>query len=159
MKNGHSWMLLLHTGIPPSGHGYTPPIAVAIITGLAKKGLSSAELHLRVYYSSAPLLSTELSSDDKKQLPSASRAKETRCLSRVLQRNRLSFSRRRNGTATMELRLYPFFFLYSLSCSWRCFPLYRKSVLLSLPTVRSIRQGMSSFEYPASRMKFSTFPY
>lgn len=31
-------MLLLHLGIPPSGHGYAPPIAVAIITVLAKKG-------------------------------------------------------------------------------------------------------------------------
>ena len=47
-------MLLLHLGIPPSGHGYAPPIAVAIITVLAKKGLYSAEMHLRVYYSSAP---------------------------------------------------------------------------------------------------------
>ena len=32
-------MLLLHLGIPPSGHGYAPPIAVAVITVLAKKGL------------------------------------------------------------------------------------------------------------------------
>lgn len=31
-------MLLLHLGIPPSGHGYAPPIAVAVITVLAKKG-------------------------------------------------------------------------------------------------------------------------
>ena len=43
-------MLLLHLGIPPSGHGYAPPIAVAVITVLAKKGLYSAEMHLRVYY-------------------------------------------------------------------------------------------------------------
>lgn len=50
-------MLLLHLGIPPSGHGYAPPIAVAVITVLAKKGLYSAEMHLRVYYSSAPSLS------------------------------------------------------------------------------------------------------
>ncbi|WP_417005223.1 hypothetical protein, partial [Akkermansia sp.] len=66
MKNGHSWMLLLHIGIPPSGHGYTPPIAVAIITGRAKKGLSSAELHLRVYYSSCRCLSKKLSVNGEK---------------------------------------------------------------------------------------------
>ena len=54
-------MLLLHLGIPPSGHGYAPPIAVAVITVLAKKGLYSAEMHLRVYYSSAPSLSKKLS--------------------------------------------------------------------------------------------------
>ena len=48
-------MLLLHLGIPPSGHGYAPPIAVAIITVLAKKGLYSAEMHLRVYYASSAL--------------------------------------------------------------------------------------------------------
>jgi hypothetical protein len=59
-------MLLLHIGIPPSGHGYTPPIAVAIITGRAKKGLSSAELHLRVYYSSRPALSKKLSVNGEK---------------------------------------------------------------------------------------------
>lgn len=59
-------MLLLHLGIPPSGHGYAPPIAVAIITVLAKKGLYSAEMHLRVYYSSAPSLSKKLSVNGEK---------------------------------------------------------------------------------------------
>lgn len=59
-------MLLLHLGIPPSGHGYAPPIAVAIITVLAKKGLYSAEMHLRVYYSSAPSLSKNFPSMAKK---------------------------------------------------------------------------------------------
>ena len=59
-------MLLLHLGIPPSGHGYAPPIAVAVITVLAKKGLYSAEMHLRVYYSSAPSLSKKLSVNGEK---------------------------------------------------------------------------------------------
>lgn len=59
-------MLLLHLGIPPSGHGYAPPIAVTIITVLAKKGLYSAETHLRVYYSSAPSLSKKLSVNGEK---------------------------------------------------------------------------------------------
>ena len=59
-------MLLLHLGIPPSGHGYAPPIAVAIITVLAKKGLYCAEMHLRVYYSSAPSLSKKLSVNGEK---------------------------------------------------------------------------------------------
>ena len=59
-------MLLLHLGIPPSGHGNTPPIAVAIITVLAKKGLYCAEMHLRVYYSSAPSLSKKLSVNGEK---------------------------------------------------------------------------------------------
>lgn len=59
-------MLLLHLGIPPSGHGYAPPIAVAIITVLAKKGLYSAEMHLRVYYSSSPSLSKNFPSMAKK---------------------------------------------------------------------------------------------
>ena len=59
-------MLLLHIGIPPSGHGYAPPIAVAVITVLAKKGLYSAEMHLRVYYSSAPSLSKKLSVNGEK---------------------------------------------------------------------------------------------
>ncbi|WP_215429936.1 hypothetical protein [Akkermansia muciniphila] len=59
-------MLLLHLGIPPSGHGYAPPIAVAIITVLAKKGLYGAELHLRVYYSSRRALSKKLSVNGEK---------------------------------------------------------------------------------------------
>lgn len=59
-------MLLLHLGIPPSGHGYAPPIAVAKITVLAKKGLYSAELHLRVYYSSRQRLSKKLSVNGEK---------------------------------------------------------------------------------------------
>ena len=59
-------MLLLHLGIPPSGHGYAPPIAVAVITVLAKKGLYSAEMHLRVYYSSAPSVSKKLSVNGEK---------------------------------------------------------------------------------------------
>lgn len=59
-------MLLLHLGIPPSGHGYAPPIAVAKITVLAKKGLYSAELHLRVYYSSRRRLSKKLSVNGEK---------------------------------------------------------------------------------------------
>ncbi|GEM_PF-2999352 len=33
------------------------------------------------------------------------------------------------------------------------------TMTLPLPTVRSIRPGMSSFAYPASRMNFSTLPY
>ena len=73
-------MLLLHLGIPPSGHRYAPPIAVAIITVLAKKGLYSAETHLRVYYSSASALSKKLSVHDEKtpELSQQSQRKQTR---------------------------------------------------------------------------------
>ena len=60
-------MPLLHIGIPPSGHGYTPPIAVAVITGVAKKGLYCAEWHLRVYYSSPPPLSKKLFVNGRKK--------------------------------------------------------------------------------------------
>ena len=75
-------MLLLHLGIPPSGHGYAPPIAVAVITVLAKKGLYSAEMHLRVYYSSAPSSSKKLSvNGEKTVLASQSAQEKTRHLS------------------------------------------------------------------------------
>ncbi len=49
-------MLLLHLGIPPSGHGYTPPIAIAVITAVAKERLYGADWHLRFYYYSLPAL-------------------------------------------------------------------------------------------------------
>lgn len=76
-------MLLLHLGIPPSGHGYTPPIAVAIITVPAEKGLYGAELHLRAYYSSAPPLSKKLSVHDKKQQSPSHRTKESKIPLRI----------------------------------------------------------------------------
>lgn len=74
-------MLLLHLGIPPSGHGYAPPIAVAIITVLAKKGLYSAEMHLRVYYSSAPSLSKNFPSMAKNRIGFSICPEKTRRLS------------------------------------------------------------------------------
>ena len=84
-------MLLLHLGIPPSGHGYAPPIAVTIITVLAKKGLYSAETHLRVYYSSAPSLSKKLSVNGEKTVlasQSAQRKHDTSPAHSKFQRNR-----------------------------------------------------------------------
>lgn len=74
-------MLLLHLGIPPSGHGYAPPIAVAIITVLAKKGLYCAEMHLRVYYSSAPSLSKNFPSMAKNRIGFSICPEKTRRLS------------------------------------------------------------------------------
>lgn len=95
-------MLLLHLGIPPSGHGYAPPIAVAIITVLAKKGLYSAEMHLRVYYSSAPSLSKKLSVNGEKTVLASQSAQRKHDASPALpnfQRNRPPHSHRRNGAA------------------------------------------------------------
>lgn len=90
-------MLLLHLGIPPSGHGYAPPIAVAIITVLAKKGLYSAEMHLRVYYSSAPSLSKKLSVNGEKTVLASQSAQRKHDASPALpnfQRNRPPHSHR-----------------------------------------------------------------
>lgn len=95
-------MLLLHLGIPPSGHGYAPPIAVAIITVLAKKGLYCAEMHLRVYYSSAPSLSKKLSVNGEKTVLASQSAQRKHDASPALpnfQRNRPPHSHRRNGAA------------------------------------------------------------
>lgn len=105
-------MLLLHLGIPPSGHGYAPPIAVAKITVLAKKGLSSAELHLRVYYSYRRLLSKKLSVNGEKTVPSFQPPQKKHDTSPALRKERQSLSCRRNGAATIGLRLRhysPFF--------------------------------------------------
>ena len=106
-------MLLLHLGIPPSGHGYAPPIAVAIITVLAKKGLYSAEMHLRVYYSSAPSLSKKLSVNGEKTVLASQSAQRKHDASPALpnfQRNRPPHSHRRNGAANWRSTfLFSFF--------------------------------------------------
>ena len=106
-------MLLLHLGIPPSRHGYAPPIAVAIITVLAKKGLYSAEMHLRVYYSSAPSLSKKLSVNGEKTVLASQSAQRKHDASPALpnfQRNRPPHSHRRNGAANWRSTfLFSFF--------------------------------------------------
>ena len=106
-------MLLLHLGIPPSGHGYAPPIAVAVITVLAKKGLYSAEMHLRVYYSSAPSLSKKLSVNGEKTVLASQSAQRKHDASPALpnfQRNRPPHSHRRNGAANWRSTfLFSFF--------------------------------------------------
>ena len=106
-------MLLLHLGIPPSGHGYAPPIAVAIITVLAKKGLYSAEMHLRVYYSSAPSLSKKLSVNGEKTVLASQSAQRKHDASPALpnfQRNRPPHSHRRNGAANWRSTFFFSFF-------------------------------------------------
>ena len=103
-------MLLLHLGIPPSGHGYAPPIAVAVITVLAKKGLYSAEMHLRVYYSSAPSLSKKLSVNGEKTVlasQSAQRKHDTSPAHPNFPRNR-PHSHRRNRAANMAQHVFLF---------------------------------------------------
>ena len=106
-------MLLLHLGIPPSGHGYAPPIAVAVITVLAKKGLYSAEMHLRVYYSSAPSLSKKLSVNGEKTVLASQSAQRRHDASPALpnfQRKRPPHSHRRNGAANWRSTfLFSFF--------------------------------------------------
>lgn len=106
-------MLLLHLGIPPSGHGYAPPIAVAIITVLAKKGLYSAEMHLRVYYSSAPSLSKKLSVNGEKTVlasQSAQRKHDTSPAHPNFPRNRPPHSHRRNEAANWSSTFFFSFF-------------------------------------------------
>lgn len=120
-------MLLLHLGIPPSGHGYAPPIAVAKITVLAKKGLYSAELHLRVYYSYRRRLSKKLSVNGEKNSTGLSTgAEKTRYLSGALPRNRPPLSRRRNGAANMKQHIS--LFLPSLKLR------FQKTVVASRPS-------------------------
>lgn len=106
-------MLLLHLGIPPSGHGYAPPIAVAIITVLAKKGLYSAEMHLRVYYSSAPSLSKKLSVNGEKTVlasQSAQRKHDTSPAHPNFPRKRPPHSHRRNEAANWSSTFFFSFF-------------------------------------------------
>lgn len=106
-------MLLLHLGIPPSGHGYAPPIAVAVITVLAKKGLYSAEMHLRVYYSSAPSLSKKLSVNGEKTVlasQSAQRKHDTSPAYPNFPRNRPPHSHRRNEAANWSSTFFFSFF-------------------------------------------------
>ena len=106
-------MLLLHLGIPPSGHGYAPPIAVAIITVLAKKGLYSAEMHLRVYYSSAPSLSKKLSVNGEKTVLASQSAPRRHDASPALpnfQRKRPPHSHWRNGAANWRNTFFFSFF-------------------------------------------------
>ena len=106
-------MLLLHLGIHPSGHGYAPPIAVSIITVLAKKGLYSAEMHLRVYYSSAPSLSKKLSVDGEKTVlasQSAQRKHDTSPAHPNFPRNRPPHSHRRNEAANWSSTFFFSFF-------------------------------------------------
>ena len=106
-------MLLLHLGIPPSGHGYAPPIAVAIITVLAKKGLYSAEMHLRFYYSSAPSLSKKLSVNGEKTVlasQSAQRKHDTSPAHPNFPRNRPPHSHRRNEAANWSSTFFFSFF-------------------------------------------------
>ena len=106
-------MLLLHLGIPPSGHGYAPPIAVAIITVLAKKGLYCAEMHLRVYYSSSPSLSKKLSVNGEKTVLASQSAQRRHDASPALpnfQRNRPPHSHRRNGAANWRNTFFFSFF-------------------------------------------------
>ena len=106
-------MLLLHLGIPPSGHGYAPPIAVAIITVLAKKGLYSAEMHLRVYYSSAPSLSKKLSVNGEKTVLASQSAQRRHDASPALpnfQRKRPPHSHWRNGAANWRNTFFFSFF-------------------------------------------------
>lgn len=104
-------MLLLHLGIPPSGHGYAPPIAVTIITVLAKKGLYSAETHLRVYYSSAPSLSKNFPSMAKKPYWLLNRPREnTTPLRRIqtFQGTARPHSHRRNRAANIAQHVFLF---------------------------------------------------
>lgn len=106
-------MLLLHLGIPPSGHGYAPPITVAIITVLAKKGLYSAEMHLRVYYSSAPSLSKKLSVNGEKTVLASQSAQRRHDASPALpnfQRKRPPHSHWRNGAANWRNTFFFSFF-------------------------------------------------
>ena len=106
-------MLLLHLGIPPSGHGYAPPIAVAVITVLAKKGLYSAEMHLRVYYSSAPSLSKKLSVNGEKTVLASQSAQRRHDASSALpnfQRKRPPHSHWRNGAANWRNTFFFSFF-------------------------------------------------
>lgn len=104
-------MLLLHLGIPPSGHGYAPPIAVAVITVLAKKGLYSAEMHLRVYYSSAPSLSKNFPSMAKKPYWLLNRPRENTTPLRRIQTSpgtARPHSHRRNRAANMAQHVFLF---------------------------------------------------
>lgn len=117
-------MLLLHLGIPPSGHGYAPPIAVAKITVLAKKGLYSAELHLRVYYSSRRRLSKKLSVNGEKTVLASQPDRRKHGTSPELSRPPLS--RRRNGAANMKQHIS--LFLPSLKLR------FQKTVVASRPS-------------------------
>lgn len=94
-------MLLLHLGIPPSGHGYAPPIAVAIITVLAKKGCTVLKC-ICAFITPLPLLCQKTFRQWRKTVLASQSAQRRHDASPALpnfQRKRPPHSHRRNGAA------------------------------------------------------------
>lgn len=102
-------MLLLHLGIPPSGHGYAPPIAVAVITVLAKKGCTVLKC-ICAFITPLPLLCQKnFPSMAKKPYWLLNRPREnTTPLRRIQTFQGTAHSHRRNRAANMAQHVFLF---------------------------------------------------
>lgn len=126
-------MLLLHLGIPPSGHGYAPPIAVAIITVLAKKGCTVLKC-ICAFITPLPLLCQKTFRQWRKTVLASQSAQRRHDASPALpnfQRKRPPHSHWRNGSANWRNTFFFSFLRIQNSLS-------RNRLLQALPSDSSL---------------------